>query len=132
MWGPVGDYRGRANHPDRSRRFTTEATNNLIAAGVQVQDTGPETLLTFSNTLQQLAQDTLGLDYTLADLPVGTSVGQTVFKDAQGGELGYIDYSINVTDLTGANVTVQLKSNGESAALGPPAPRWLLQSQVQP
>jgi len=99
--------------------LTTEATNNLIAAGVQVQDTGPETLLTFSNTLQQLAQDTLGLDYTLADLPVGTSVGQTVFKDAQGGELGYIDYSVNVTDLTGADVTVQLKSNGESAALSP-------------
>lgn len=99
--------------------LSTEAINNLTAAGVQVQDTGPETLLTFSNTLQQLAQDTLGLDYTLADLPVGTSIGQTVFKDAQGGELGYIDYSVNVTDLTGADVTVQLKSNGEAAALAP-------------
>lgn len=99
--------------------LSTEATDNLIAAGVQVQDTGPETILTFSNTLQQLSQDTLGLDYTLADLPVGTSIGQTVFKDAQGGELGYIDYSVNVTDLTGADVTVQLKSNGEAAALSP-------------
>lgn len=99
--------------------LSAQAQTNLTQAGVQIEDQGTQTLLTFSNTLQQLAQDTLGLDYTLNDLPEGTASGQTVFKDSQGGELGYVDYSISVSAQAGTTVTVQLKSSGDAAALTP-------------
>lgn len=99
--------------------LSAQAQANLTQAGVQIEEQGAQTLLTFSNTLQQLAQDTLGLDYTLNDLPEGVASGQTVFKDSQGGELGYVDYNISVSTQTGTSVTIQLTSTGEPAALSP-------------
>jgi hypothetical protein len=99
--------------------LSTQAQSDLSTAGVQIQDLGTETVLTFSNTVAQLATDILGLNYVLADLPLGTATGQTVFKDSVGGQLGFVDYTAEVTSTAGADVTIQLRSIGTAATLAP-------------
>jgi len=93
----------------------TQAT--LVAAGIDVDEDGGQTILTFQSTLQQFTEDELGLEYVIEDLPVGYASGSTLFMNSAGDALGYINYVVEIQETTGAEVEVLLRSTGQASAL---------------
>ena len=89
----------------------------LESSGVTVYNINGQTILQFDNTLQQLSQEELLVEYTLNDLPLGFADGETHFRDGAGSELGFLGYNVEVLDTGGKTISVNLTGTADPSAL---------------
>ncbi|MGV3523364.1 MAG: FKBP-type peptidyl-prolyl cis-trans isomerase [Candidatus Sericytochromatia bacterium] len=95
---------------------------NLINSGATVQNQNGQTHVFITHTLAELNDESLGLQYTFNDLPVGTASGKTTFNSSENGAFGFITYTISLNPTTGTTVTLLLAAQSQASAL-PECPR---------
>lgn len=93
-----------------SSEVSASTQTALEQQGVTVVNADGQSTLTFNNTLAEVDQDTLEINYSFADLPLGSAIAQTVIKDSTSQDFGYVDYNVTVDAEGGSTLNVNLNA----------------------
>ncbi|MBF2054244.1 MAG: FKBP-type peptidyl-prolyl cis-trans isomerase [Candidatus Sericytochromatia bacterium] len=110
----VSDIENQVFIPDV---LTPEQSSALQADGITVTEEAGQTLLSFTSTLQEPGAEELGLEFTLENLPVGTFAGRTTLRDSAETELGFLNYTLTITEGAGTTVDVNFSALEEESGI---------------